>query len=175
MADQGKEGLNAALTEAMERVGDLEPGEKAEQLALLPLPLDDEDDDQAETEARQRGRPKGSKNKRTEAWTAYLLSNYRSPLEAMVQAYCMPVHDLAELLGCKLLDAFKLQILAAKEAAPYLHQKQPVAVDIQGKPPVSLTINTGAPAGQPVAAPGDGAVVITGEIVNSKKQEKTEG
>ncbi len=174
MADQDKEGLNAALTEAMDQVGEMAPEEKAEQLALLPLPLD-EDEQATEADRRGPGRPAGSRNKRTEAWTSFLLSNYRSPLEALAQIVAARVEDLAARLDCKRVEAFKLQIMAAKELAPYLHQKQPVALDIQGKPPVSLTIQTGPAEAAPVAQPGDDAVVITGQVLNSEKPEKTEG
>ena len=179
MSDNEKTGLNSALVAALDQFGDAPPDVKGEQLALLPLPLDDDDladvGELADREERRRGRPKGAKNRRTEAWQQWLLSSYRSPLEMLCETYCMPATRLAEILGCSLLEAFKLQIMAAKEAGPYLHQKMPVAVDITGAPPVHLTIHNAAPAA-PLEAPrqGDGAVLITGKILGIESEDKSD-
>lgn len=130
-----KTGLRAAVEQIMD-AQDGGPGGQGEQLALLPL-------DRVEGTAATRrgaGRPPGAKNKRTEEWTDWLLSNYRSPLEGLAQACSMSVRDLAELLSCKPLEAYKLQIEAAKALAPYLHQKQAVAVDLKSKNLVQLVI-----------------------------------
>ena len=172
MSDE-KEGLNAAVNAAMEAFGDAEPGEKLEQLALLPLPLD-KGSEETEIDARGRGRPKGSKNKRTEAWTEFLLSNYRSPLEALAQIVAKPVRALAKELKCSRLEAFKLQIQAAKELAPYVHQKQPTAVDLKADNAVNLAIILGDPSAQQAAQPGDEAVVIQGEIVSDENEGKSD-
>lgn len=46
-----------------------------------------------------RGRPKGSKNRRTEAVTAWLLTQHRHPLSVIMEAYSMTTIQLAERLG----------------------------------------------------------------------------
>ncbi len=160
--DQTKEGVDAALSEAMEAYGDAPPDVKAEQLALLPLPLDEAV--KPERRVGQRGRPKGAKNKRTEAWRAWLLSSYRSPLEMLCQTFTMPVGELAKALDCDLLDAFKMQILAAREAGPYLHQKMPVAVDVSSTPAVNLSIFGAADVVETSQPKGEGSI-LQGKVI----------
>jgi hypothetical protein len=146
-----KEGIAAALDAA----GPGEPPSvQADQLALLPLPTSPDPDKsgdraavQAETGRRQAGRPPGSPNKRTEAWTRYLLANYSSPLEALAAAASMRTADLADRLGLAdpdnvdKINLFKAQIAAAVQLAPYLHAKQPTAIDLGGEGGVRLTFN----------------------------------
>jgi hypothetical protein len=76
----------------------------------------------------------------------YILSRYTSPLIALAETYARPVQDLAKELGCDKLEAFKLQLVAAKELAPYLHQKLPIAIDTGEKGLIHLTINAGTAA-----------------------------
>jgi len=85
------------------------PGDDAEQLPLL-------DDHQAADQGPNpggvpapsgKGRPPGSKNKRTEEWTEFLLARYTSPLEGLAEISVMSIEeckDLAIQLGCKALD-----------------------------------------------------------------------
>lgn len=47
----------------------------------------------------RRGRPRGSKNRRTEAVTSWLLSQHRHPLSVIMEAYSMTTVDLAAQLG----------------------------------------------------------------------------
>ncbi|GAW42432.1 hypothetical protein SH203_02848 [Brevundimonas sp. SH203] len=47
----------------------------------------------------RRGRPKGSKNRRTEAVTSWLLGQHRHPLSVIMEAYSMTTIQLAERLG----------------------------------------------------------------------------
>ena len=92
-------------------------------------------------EKRGRGRPKGSKNKRTEDWTEYLLNNYRSPLIMFAETYSRPTAALALELRCTFEEAFKIQMDAAKQLAPYVHQKLPQAIEIEGdKGLINLTM-----------------------------------
>lgn len=51
------------------------------------------------TSTGKRGRPKGAKNRRTEAVTAWLLQQHRHPLKVMMEAYSMTTADLAAALG----------------------------------------------------------------------------
>lgn len=85
---------------------------------------------------RPRGRPKGAKNRRTEAVTAWLLQQHRHPLSVMMEAYSMTPAELAKAIGIKepdayqLLDLFKLQVRMAEAVAPYVAQRQPQAVAV---------------------------------------------
>jgi len=133
MADE-KQGFAAAL--ANMDVG-APPGSEADQPALLDgfengaasSPL-------ATANARRGrgpGRPKGAKNRRTEEWAAYILSQYRSPLIVLAELYSMPVDELAAELQCEKLDAVKIQKDAAAALAPYVHQRQPQAIEVSEK------------------------------------------
>lgn len=87
---------------------------------------------------RGAGRPAGSPNRSTEQWRQFLLTKYRSPLEVLCATYSRPVTDLQAELACTRLEAFKIQLDAASEAAPYLHGKMPVQVELQGARPVFI-------------------------------------
>lgn len=119
------------------------------------------------------GRPKGSKNRRTEAVTAWLLTQHRHPLSVIMEAYSMSTIELAERLGLQkarktvkekcevaggivevevevvldyfsndvLLDLFKLQMRMAEATAPYVAQRLPQAVQVEGG--AALTVNFG--------------------------------
>lgn len=102
MGDGEKTGIKAALAETF-RPTDPVPGDvQAEQLALLPLSkvaqADDAGADLA-SPARGPGRPKGSKNKSTEAWREYLASRYSAPLVALAETYSRRTFDLAVEMG----------------------------------------------------------------------------
>lgn len=111
----------------------------------LPLIADDRED-RAPAAAnddgpRGPGRPPGAVNKRTADMRDFILSRYRSPLEVLAQTYSRPVAELAAELDCSLEDAFKAQLFAAKELAPYVHGKMPVEVDLKGRGIVPLVLN----------------------------------
>lgn len=96
---------------------------------------------------RRPGRPKGSKNRRTEAVTAWLLQQHRHPLAVMMEAYSMAPADFARSIGITapdadtLLDIVKLQLRMAEAVAPYVAQKLPQAVKVEGG--AALTLNFG--------------------------------
>lgn len=147
----------------------------AEQLSLLPSPVAVEmaADQDGEGEIAQRrgpGRPPGSRNKRTEEWCDFILSRYRSPLLFLAEAYSRPVEVLAAELGCSNLDAFKAQKSAAEALAPFMHQKQPVAVEISETGVVQLILETSSTL--PAGVPGDGATVI--EVLDNETSEESE-
>lgn len=133
------------------------PGAAAvEQLALLPLSQvnDGQNDGNSVPAARGAGRPPGSKNKNTEAWRNFLLSKYQSPLIGLAEIYSRKVTDLAVELGFtnnlsrkatpeELMALLKLQIEAMVQIAPYIHQKQPMALDTGEGGLISLTIVNG--------------------------------
>jgi hypothetical protein len=136
----GKEGLNAAMeaTKDLVRAGD-GPGFEGEQLPLL------EPEAIAPEEAERRragivGRPPGSRNKRTQQWVDFILANFESPLITLAKIYTSDTAALARKLACTLEDALRIKISAAKELAPYLHQKQPIAVQVSSAGTVTLVI-----------------------------------
>lgn len=130
-------------------------------------------DDLEAGEKRGRGRPKGSKNKRTEDWTEYLLNNYRSPLIMFAETYSRPTAALALELHCTLEEAFKIQMDAAKQLAPYVHQKLPQAIEIESdKGLVNLTmIVTEAYA---AVQSKTGIKIIDAETIEIEEPEKIE-
>lgn len=85
---------------------------------------------------RGPGRRPGSRNKRTEAVSAWLLSQGRHPVLVMMEAYALTPAELAERIGIEepdgdqLLELFKLQLRMAEAVAPYVAQKLPQAVDL---------------------------------------------
>lgn len=81
-------------------------------------------------EPRRPGRPAGSRNRSTEEWREHLLARYPSPLEGCLSIATRPLIELARDLGCTRLEAAQLQAKARADALPYLHQKQPQAVEI---------------------------------------------
>lgn len=174
MAEGEKTGLQAAVNVARARLAGrpeeeiaLAMGKRAEQLALIPSDVAVADalgDDEA-AERRGPGRPTGSRNRRTAEWVDHILGRYRSPLLFLAETYTRPVEQLAAELGCDKEKALALQMTAARELAPYVHQKQPVAVEVDARGVVQLVINTGAD--QALAAPdgGDDAVRIEGVVV----------
>lgn len=117
------------------------------QLPLLPavqvelLPLDPLDRVAAIRAPRGPGRPAGAVNKRTEGWAKFLLSRYQSPLIGLAETYSRPVADLAMELGCTKLEAFKLQMQAKAELAPYLHGKMPVEISLLGELPTLAMVD----------------------------------
>jgi hypothetical protein len=104
------------------------------------------------------GRPAGARNKSTEEWRRYLLSRYPSPLVGLIEVYTRAPADLARELGLymqaevlrenehgrivrevladesrpDIAAAFKIQMEALQAALPYLHQKQPLAIEPKG-------------------------------------------
>lgn len=86
------------------------------------------------------GRPPGSRNKRTQEWADYLLSRYESPLEVLVQIATSRVEAICIRTGCTRFEALQEKRLAAIAALPFIHSKQPLAVDLTKTNRVLLTI-----------------------------------
>lgn len=80
---------------------------------------------------RGPGRPKGSRNKRTQHTLEYLQAmGYEDPLRGMAELWSRPASVLADELGCTVLEAMDRQMDARKAALPYWHQKLPQAIVI---------------------------------------------
>lgn len=106
------------------------------------------------------GRPKGARNKSTEQWRQYLLGKYASPLETLLALTMRTPAELARELGLykysdgkPVVDEYGRQVLATGEAAkilvdaataalPYLHQKQPMALEVAEKKVGVLVVHT---------------------------------
>jgi hypothetical protein len=131
---------------------------------------------------RKIGRPPGAKNKRTEALATYLLSRYSSPLEVLMQIATRPVEELVAALGCTKIEALQEKRLAAIPCIPYLHQKQPVAIDITNRQVVNLRI-VDVPLTDDDAAgndDGDNTLTLTATVLEkagdgSNTQSRLEG
>ena len=94
---------------------------------------------------RRPGRPKGAKNKRTRDLVGYILSQVTPPILTLARMGDVPVEELAARLDCSLLEAWaeKRQCLIA--VAPYIHQKQAIAVDVTNTKTVILNLHEGLP------------------------------
>lgn len=105
----------------------------AEQPALLP--------ELAPPAERQGGRPAGASPKATREWVRYLLASYGSPLEELLRIAAMDLDELRRTIGADTrLEAFDRRMQALKEALPYLHQKLPQAIQIEGAPMMAVQI-----------------------------------
>lgn len=167
MSDQDfvvKTGIKTVVDEATQ--GDhVVPGSDVgvEQLDMLPLRQvgshggAENDVPSSAGAGRSPGRPKGAKNKSTEEWRNYLLSRYSSPLIALAETYSRSIDQLAVELGyinkitgecnatpAQRLEILKVQLQCVKELAPYVHQKQPMAIDAGEGGLMQLVINTGS-------------------------------
>ena len=171
-------GEAASLLAAEREAAAKEEAKRQAQLSMLPVSERGDRDDLAPEGPARRGRPPGAKNKRTEAWQDYLLGKYRSPLEVLAQTYSRPTAELARELGCTLLEAFKEQIAAAKDLAPFLHQKMPQAIDLKGVPVVPLTINLGVGVAASAAIgqneENQGVIEIAGRVVGREELDAIE-
>ncbi len=148
MANGSKPGIATAL----ELTGAGEPPrEDAEQLALLPSlaekpHLGGQETESGDDAPRRGGRPKGARNKRTVEMVRYLESRYGPPLERLAQLYSADPKELARQHHIKVKDALALMKDAAVAALPYMHQKQPVSVDVEGKGTFQLIVGQVADA-----------------------------
>ena len=118
---------------------------------------------------KRRGRPKGSKNIRTVEAVRYFLSQHRHPLDVAMQAYSRTPAEFAASLGMDmgweliedwdderqkviqrrvrrtewpnelLVELVKIQLRMVEAVLPYVAQKQPMAVQMEGK--AALTVS----------------------------------
>lgn len=139
----------------------------------------------------QGGRPKGARNRSTEEWRRHLLSRYQSPLIGLAETWSRTADDLArELYLTRIvrrlapgeeplevlydgegrvsgyvtwdrLAAFNVQQSARIAALPYLHQKQPLAIESKGAAKLGVLVLGEFKAEQ--AAESEGLPVIEGD------------
>lgn len=214
MIDQGgeKTGLKTAVAEAVARRGAADDMD-AEQLTLLPMPLrnaaEGEGAEKRVPATRGRGRPPGAKNKSTQAWTEFLLNQYRSPLQVLAEIYSRSPADIAKELGHmaridieaerklttrelelveiirrheetnfdRLMRILQMQIGCAKDLAPYVHQKQPMAIEAGegGLIPLNIILGNVVQPDDQAAKPAFKILDVNNEEYQSlSNQEKTE-
>jgi hypothetical protein len=166
----GDDRAGAGLVTAVELVQRHRRGEDlvlvGEQLPLIPTAgarAPDAEQDPPAPGARGPGRPPGARNKRTAEWVEFILSRYRSPLLALAEIYSRPVDVLTQELGCTRLEAFQEQRRAAEALLPYLHQKQPLAVQVDSRGVVQLVLVDGNQGEAPIAEDG---LVLDGKLVD---------
>lgn len=140
---QGAKGYQAAVDAALAE-------RKAEealdaQLEMLGLPPDDDEVRKKLRPYAGRGRPPGAKNRRTTEMADYLLKRYGSPLEPLAQIYATPTDVLAKALGCTKLEALQERRLAAIAVKRHVHSEMPVAVNVNERREIHLTIVDGLP------------------------------
>ena len=140
--------------------------------------------DAAPGERRGRGRPAGSRNRSTQEWSRFVLSRYRSPLIGLAEIASATPHELQAALGgppraagavgldggaaapgegITLAECLRLIMQAQASLAPYLHQKQPLAIDAGGVGMMTIIIQK-----------GDGALAEGARILPIDDAEETE-
>lgn len=102
-------------------------------------------------QARGRGRPPGARNQRNAKLAKWFVQQYGDPIAVLGEIMTMPTDILyqqmvlaqgGEAKNKRITgkDAFDMRIAAAKEALPYIHGKQPIAVEVTGKADAVLFI-----------------------------------
>lgn len=134
-------GIGAALERVRQAVGAPPGATRAQQLSLIPTSATATPDPGVERTG-EPGRPKGATNKRTEEWAQYLLSRYPSPLIGLAETYARPLVELAREIAAiagvpnltvgEILELLRVQQNAADKLAPYLHSRQPLAIEAGG-------------------------------------------
>lgn len=136
-----------ATAMAMEQAGTVAEPVQAD---LLGLPMVAE-----AVVVRGRGRPAGARNRRTQEWADFLIGRHGSPLEVLAQIAVAPIDVLARELQCSRIQALEQKRQAAVALAPYVHERMPLAVNLEGGQAITLIINqaSGASAQEVVGAP----------------------
>lgn len=129
----------AASLDALGVEGRIDHGQEQVDL-FASSPLFASTEGQALRPVRGAGRPPGALNKTTDDWRAYWLRHYRSPLLLLgdlITADPFKLHkairDADVRAGVErevsVMDVIALQRGAATDIAPYVHRKQPIAID----------------------------------------------
>lgn len=168
MADRVDTGGLTTALQLLGAAGHAVPGAEAVQDDLFeaeaPLPLPPA---AVPERTGKAGRPAGARNKSTEEWVRYFLSRYRSPMTALAEIYSRPTDELVAHLqaiadkhsvvkagegeGITVgvsrihpLEVAKMQIAAASALLPYVHKKQPMAIEVDQRPRGMIVMDLGA-------------------------------
>ncbi|RWG44138.1 hypothetical protein [Mesorhizobium sp.] len=178
----GKAGIDRVLGEDAPTL----PAAGGEQLALIPdaKPRAQPAAGASSGEASGRGRPQGARNRRTDEMVRYLNTFGSGPLVGLARVVNlirwgddgMPdFADLAKALGMKKKEAAMFWRDCARELAPYMHQKLPIAVDVTGDSAGSLVVvNLGAVQGDPDTDLGDLLGGHLGEVIDHDDSEENQ-
>lgn len=119
-------------------------------------------------EARKAGRPKGSRNRRTEDFRRFILAHGQHPAITMMQVQNTPPEVLVERSAAidppkrrmSYADAQALRLRAAEGLMPFIESKQPVAVELGIDGDFNLLIPGLNITDQDAAAAADGSFVL---------------
>lgn len=100
---------------------------------------------------RGRGRPPGARNQRNAKLAKLFVQKYGDPIDVLGEIMTMPTDILYQQMILAQggesknkrvtgKDAFDMRMAAAKEILPYIHGKQPIAVEVTGKADAVLFI-----------------------------------
>lgn len=148
-----------ALVDALAEAAGMEPGEFFESADQLDLLSDDAGHHKPGSlkllrdAARKRGvgRPRGSRNKRTQQLADWFVHQFGDPMAVLGEIMSMPVDVLYQQMVLAQggeskekkvtgKDALRLKVEAAKEAMPYVHGKKPIEVDLKSRPDAVIFI-----------------------------------
>ena len=108
------------------------------------------------------GRPKGARNRTTRDLVKLIEATGRHPILAMAEIVATPIDVIAKTLGCTKLEAAEYHRKVTSDLAPYVSQKLPTAVQVQGADAGMLVINLGGLAGT-----GEGGLrALGGQLVD---------
>jgi hypothetical protein len=144
-------GLKVELGAAIAR----ELEEPRGQLPLLPEPRVEPEPSRL---GRGMGRPRGSRNRRAREVAEELIRRYGSPLEGATKIAATDVlapgalEDLARTLGCAKFEAAEWWRRVLDTVLPYLHQRQPQAVEVEDVPRIVIVSRAGDDARDVTAA-----------------------
>lgn len=129
------DGLKTAVDLAITETRQNEEQEQVDLFGVLPMQSFDEE------RGRRPGRPVGARNKRTQEFVEVLLKKYPSPLEGLLSIASRDLVTFAADLKTKdYLELLRLQVRCMEAAAPYIHQKQPQAIEATGENMMTLVI-----------------------------------
>lgn len=95
------------------------------------------------------GRPRGP-SRVTRDLVKLIESTGRHPILAMAEIVATPIDVIAATLACTRLEAAEYHRKVMSDLAPYVAQRLPLAVQVQGANAGMLVINMGGPVGEGV-------------------------
>jgi|SRR6185312_17440671 len=134
---------------------------------LLGLPRTERRTDAAKRHSP--GRPVGARNKRSEQVARFIVEEIGDPLLVLAQLAVMPAEELAVAANCTTMEALVEKRLAAIAILPFVHRRQPLAVDLTNHSVVHLSIHTGDTASP---ASGEGGVTLLGSVVTIEENQE---
>lgn len=121
---------------------------------------------------RKPGRPKGSKNKRTQELAKFIKKKHGHPIIALAQIAFTPTVELAQQLKIKVVDAFDRQVAILEKLGEYTDQKMPRAIEVQGEGLIQFILGVTPDRAEDIAKQGDGSRIIEMEPIKNFEEEK---